>query len=96
MVTPSRGASSPRTLRRLNGPRHIEVRLDIADVPIALRRNAGWLEVVELLDRHRTDDRWWTERTVARTYYELLLADGRTVTIFHDEIEGSWWEQRYG
>jgi hypothetical protein len=63
---------------------------------VALRRNSGWQAVIELLDRYRTDDRWWAEQPVSRTYYELLLEDGRTVTVFRDEIAGSWWEQRYG
>jgi hypothetical protein len=52
--------------------------------------------VAEVLDRYRTDDRWWTERPVARSYYELLLEDGRTVTVFCDEIGDQWWTQRYG
>ena len=96
MVASSRGAGDPHTLRRLSTPRSIEVRLDGTGAPVELRRNRGWLEVVELLDRYRTDDRWWTEQRVARAYYELLLEDGRTVTVFEDEIEGSWCEQRYG
>jgi len=52
--------------------------------------------VIELLDRYRTDDRWWTEQPISRTYYELLLEDDRIVAIFHDEIEESWFLQRYG
>jgi hypothetical protein len=95
VVTPSRGTGDPHTLRRLNIPRRVEVRME-DDVPAALARNSGWQMVIELLDRYRTDDRWWTERSVARTYYELLLEDGRTVTIFYDEIQDSWSEQRYG
>jgi hypothetical protein len=64
--------------------------------PAALKRERVWLEVIELLDRYRTDDRWWTGEPVARAYYELLLEDGRTLTVFRDEITGQWWEQRYG
>ena len=96
MVATSGGAGGPRTLRRLNGPRRVEVRASAAGVPTALRRNRTWLLVADVLDRYRTDDRWWTERPVERTYYELLLEDGRTATVFRDEIEGSWHEQRYG
>lgn len=96
MVAPPGRAERPRTLRRLNAPRRVEVRAGAADAPIALRRNGTWLQVIELLDRYRTDDRWWTERPISRTYYEVLLEDGRTVTVFRDEIEGSWCEQRYG
>ncbi len=95
MVKASRGTGSPRTLRRLNVPRRVEVRVG-SDAPVALRQNSGWLSVIELLDHYRTDDRWWTERPVARAYYAVLVADGRTLTVFHDEIEGSWFEQRYG
>jgi len=72
------------------------VRLGSTGVLVALRRNSGWLDVVELLDRYRTEDRWWTERPVSRAYYELLLGDGRTVTVFRDEISDRWWEQKYG
>ena len=96
MVAPPRGANRPRPLRHLNVPRSVELRLDNTGVPVALQRKGGWLNVIELLDRHRIDDRWWTERRIARTYYELLLGDGRTVTVFHDEIVGSWFMQRYG
>ena len=95
MVAPPGGAGDPRTLRRLNAPRRVEVRVDDS-TPTALLREGTWLPVTEVIDRYRTDDRWWTERPVERTYYELLLEDGRTATVFRDEIEGSWHEQRYG
>ena len=96
MVATPRGAKRPCALRRLNTPRRVEVRVGNADAPGALRRNGTWLEVIELLDRYRTDDRWWTERPVSRTYYELLLEDSRTATVFRDDIRGEWWAQRYG
>ena len=96
MLAPSRGAESARPLRRLSTPRQAEVRAGAGGVPSALRRNGRWLPVAEVLDRYRTDDRWWTAEPVARTYYELLLADGRTVTVFHDQVRDRWYEQRYG
>ena len=95
MVAPPRGAGGPRTLRRLNAPRRAEVRSDDGGAPSAVRRGGAWLEVIELLDRYRTDDRWWTSQPIARAYYELLLEDGRRLTVFRDEIKLSWWEQRY-
>ena len=66
------------------------------DAPTALRRGDRWLAVVELLDRYRTDDRWWTAEPIARTYYELLLENGRAVAVFHDDVRDAWYEQRYG
>lgn len=56
----------------------------------------AWLKVREVLDCYRTDDRWWTSEPVARTYYALLLEDGRILTLFRDEPWGGcWWEQKY-
>ena len=64
--------------------------------PAALLRNGQRLVVSEVLDHYRTDDRWWTAEPVSRSYYELLLEDGRAVTVFRDLIRGDWYEQRYG
>ncbi len=96
MLSTPGGAERPRTLRRLNTPRKVEVRADADGVPDAVLHNRRWLPVAEVLDRYRTDDRWWTAEPVSRTYYELLLEDGRVVTVFHDLVKKSWHEQRYG
>ena len=96
MLSTPRGAERPRTLRRLNIPRPVEVRAAANGVPVALLRSGRWAQVTDVLDRYRTDDRWWTERPVARTYWELLLEDGQVVTIFRDLIGAGWYEQRYG
>jgi len=96
MLAPSRGAESARPVRRLNAPQALEVRAGDGGPPSALRHRGVWLAVEELVDCYRTDDRWWTAEPIARTYYELLLADGRTVTVFHDQVRDRWFEQRYG
>ena len=96
MVAASGGAERARALRRLNTPRAVQVRRGGDGAPGAVRSLGAWLEVVDVLDSYRTDDRWWTPEPVARTYYELLLEDGRAITVFRDEIKESWWEQRYG
>jgi hypothetical protein len=51
---------------------------------------------VGVLDRWRTDDRWWTGAPVSRMYYAVLLEDGRPLTIFHDLVGDTWFEQRWG
>ena len=96
MLKAPRRTERPRTLRRLNAPRTVEVRTDTGGAPSALRRRGRWVEVAEVLDCYRTDDRWWTAEPVSRSYYDLLLEDGRAVTVFQDEISGGWSEQRYG
>ena len=96
MLKAPRRAERPGTLRRLNAPRTIEVRAEAGGAPSALRRRGRWVEVAEVLDRYRTDDRWWTAEPISRSYYALLLEDGRAVTVFRDEVSGGWSEQRYG
>lgn len=96
MFQASGGAERPGTLRRLNTPRTIEVRAEAGGAPNTLWRSRRWVEVAEVLDCYRTDDRWWTAEPVSRTYYDLLMEDGRAVTVFRDEISGGWCEQRYG
>lgn len=95
MVPTSGGTQSPGALRRLNEPRRVDARPGEDGAPEALRRNDRWLEVLEVQDRYRTEDRWWTGEPIARTYYDLLLEDGRTLTVFRDDARGGWWEQRY-
>ncbi len=65
-------------------------------VPTALLQNRDWRAVVDVLDRYRIVDRWWTSEPVSRTYYDLLLEDGRTATVYRDEINDRWQAQRYG
>ncbi len=104
MVKAPGGTESAGTLRRLNAPRASEVRAGEDGVPSALRQPVGqasacrdkpWLAVGEVLDSYRTDDRWWTGSPISRMYYELLLEDGRALTVFQDLIGGAWCEQRY-
>ena len=38
--------------------------------------------------------RWWTGRPLRRRYFELVLADGRNVVVFHDLTGGRWFMQR--
>jgi hypothetical protein len=40
------------------------------------------------------EDRWWTGRPLRRRYFELVLADGRDVVVFHDIAGGGWLAQR--
>ncbi len=40
------------------------------------------------------EDRWWTGRPLRRRYFELVLADGRNVTVLRDLGAGRWFVQR--
>ena len=40
------------------------------------------------------EDRWWNGLPVRRRYFELVLADGRNVVVFHDLAGERWLMQR--
>lgn len=51
---------------------------------------------VETIDEvWRIVDEWWRVSPITRTYYRVNLDDGRPLTLFHDEIADTWFEQRY-
>jgi len=84
------GALSPVAgTRRLGAPRPVEVRAAggvparVAGVPVEAVRE-DWV----------VEDRWWTGRPVRRRYFELVLGDGRDVTVFCVLGQGRWFSQR--
>lgn len=44
------------------------------------------------------EDRWWTPKPLQRRYFELVMADGRSLVVFREPVEppeaGRWYEQR--
>jgi len=96
MVAHSRAALGSRDLRLLNAPVAVDVEADARGRPRAVRRRS-WSAprpVAEVQDRWRIDDEWWRERAISRLYQAVLLADGTLVVLYHDLIEGGWYEQR--
>ena len=84
-----------------------EAAAEAADAPIAVHveADAGWpialvergvrraVESVE--DIWRIEDGWRRRTPVSRTYFEVLLEDGRRLSIFHDHLREEWRRQRY-
>ena len=52
------------------------------------------LQVESVLEEWVVEDRWWTGRPVRRRYFELVLGDGRDVTVFCVLGRGRWFSQR--
>lgn len=95
----ARKTPRPRGLRPLGLPRPLQVRLD-EGLPVAVARRAGgrWLAVRDIEEIWRVGEEWWRDDPIVRTYYRLLLEDGRPLTIFHDDGGGlgqGWYEQNY-
>ena len=76
--------------RRLGAPRPASVRTGAHGVPLAL----GAVAVESVLEDWVVEDRWWTGRPLRRRYFELVLADGRNIVVFHDLERGRWHVQR--
>lgn len=56
---------------------------------------ATWANVAAVEDIWKVVDEWWRgpEHEVRRTYYSLLLEDGRRLTAFRDAVSGLWMRQ---
>jgi hypothetical protein len=39
------------------------------------------------------EDRWWTSEPLRRHYLEVVLRNGRCVTVFRDLTSGGWFAQ---
>jgi hypothetical protein len=77
-------------LRRLYAPRPVAVRADPGGIP----REVNGMAVEAVREQWQVDDRWWIPQWLQREYFELALADGRAVVVFHCELTNGWFRQR--
>jgi hypothetical protein len=77
-------------VRRLGRPVDADIRVGGYGLPEEL---AG-VAVEAVNEDWVVEDRWWTARPVRRRYFELVLADGRNVTVFRELGSGRWFVQR--
>lgn len=76
--------------RRLSLPRRVAVKAGEEGRPAEVD---GRL-VDSVRESWLVEDRWWTERTVRRRYWEVVTVCGRDEVVFHDLRSGRWWRQR--
>jgi hypothetical protein len=50
--------------------------------------------VLHLRDEWRVEEGWWTREPIMRSYYDLVLEDGRNAVVFRDRRRGRWYTQR--
>ncbi len=74
---------------RIYAPRGARVETREDGVP----RSVDGIAVEAIREEWVVEDRWWTGRPLHRHYYELVLADGRNVTVFRDVRSGRWAQQ---
>ncbi len=95
MVADTGATDGPGRVRPLNRPRPLRVEVGEDGQPTAVYLSRRRYAVEVVLQLWRIDDEWWRERPVSRLYYSLLLEDGRTVTVYRDEVSGRWAKQGY-
>ena len=94
MESNPRAKTGAHRLRPLNTPSRVVLKVD-AGVPRAVLQRARWRLVDHVEEVWRVDDGWWSPSPVARTYFRLALKSGHLITLYHDDIEGTWWAQSY-
>ena len=57
-------------------------------------RKGRTFRVTSIDDLWQVDDEWWRERPISRRYYQVTTEDNRQFTIFRDQTNGSWYQQR--
>ena len=80
MVKTPRAASGPSALRPLNLPEPARVEAE-AGRPSAVTQGKTRHEVTSIEDLWRVDEEWWRDAPVVRTYFEVLLDNGRRLTL---------------
>jgi len=55
-----------------------------------------YLSITAINDLWQVDDEWWRERPISRRYYQITTSNDRRLTIFRDQLNGSWYWQKGG
>ena len=92
-LRPLNDRRSPNPLRPLNRPRPVTVQVECG-VPVAVIDGAHRRRIERIQDRWHVDDEWWRE-PIQRRYYRVALDTGSVRTLYQDESDGGWYEQRY-
>ena len=82
-------------LRPLNQPKPVKVETGDHGEPLVVWPSNRGCAVESVLETWRIDDEWWREQPVSRTYWRLLLEDGRTIDVYHDLANARWFKQAY-
>jgi len=81
-------------LRLLDEPRPVHVRTTAHDDPEFVRLPGKTArKVAAIRERWRIDDEWW-RTPISRAYYAVILDDGRTLTLYKDLSDNTWYVQK--
>ena len=83
-------AASPARLRPLDAPRGVQVRAGDHGLPVEVRLDRTALQVEAVRESWRIDDEWWRV-PIHRIYHQVVLEDGRVLTLYRDLVDGRWY-----
>ena len=95
MVQNTGTSGSVGSIRSLRAPIHLKVEVGDDGLPGTVVLGNLPLRVTAVQDRWRIDDEWWRPSPVSRVYHHLVLEDGRTLTVFEDQVTSRWYQQSY-
>jgi len=90
VFTTSGGPGHPDTVRRLSAPSRLRVEADGYGTPQRIHHRGLWRAVMQVRERWRTEDRWWTDEPVSREYFDLQLEDGPPIMVYFDRLARRW------
>jgi len=76
--------------RRLAEPQPTRVEADDRGRPLAVDGRP----VEGIRESWLVEDRWWTDRSLRRRYWEVVTDDGRDLVVFRELGQGGWYRQR--
>jgi len=94
-MTPAPIKAAAELVQPLNCPRRIAVDSGDDGVPSAVHFSGPRIAVESVVETWRIDDEWWREKPVSRTYWRVVLEDGRVVDVYRDLAGGKWFRQAY-
>jgi hypothetical protein len=74
---------------RVNKPWPVPVQVGPDGVPLAV----GRLAVESVREEWLVEDGWWTQKSLQRRYFEVVLENGSDVVVFCEQ-DGRWFRQR--
>lgn len=83
----------PKRTRGLYLPKEIQVAVNAQTIPCQVRSTTRWIPIDRVLETWQVKDDWWTARPLLRTYYRVMLRHGGIIRLFHDQMNGHWYQQ---
>jgi len=76
--------------RRIAEPKAAAVCADDAGTPLTVDA----LDVDCVRESWLVEDRWWTDRSLRRRYWEVVTTCGRNLVVFRELEQRRWYRQR--